>query len=192
MNAKTNATVIANPELDARRQAAIEEVAALRARREEAEKLLAAQEKLRALGEGARAAAADTDSMEFGFGNFELPSWKRVLCGFILGIVGAGFTGYGIGLVMSYALAGIATMAAGPAIALFLSVIVWILGIYSAWKVGGWVGGKIFASVVLPEGLASRSIASVSNAVSGVGDRVRSSSFSQRVHEFTGATVKAA
>lgn len=125
-------------------------------------------------------------------GSFELPSWKRVACGIVLGLLGAGVVGYGIGMIMAYALAGIATLAGAGAIAFIMSVLVWVIGIYASWKIGGYVGGKIFSSVVLPEGLAARSMASLSNAVAGAGDRVRNSSIVQRAQSFTGAHVKVA
>lgn len=126
--------------------------------------------------------------------DFELPSWKRVACGIVLGLLGAGCVGYGIGMIMAYALAGIATLAGGAALAFILSVVVWVLGIYASWKIGGWVGGKIFASVVLPDGLASRSMASISNAVSGAGDWVTQRPVVQRTRAateaFSGSFVK--
>lgn len=110
-------------------------------------------------------AAAPLEDM---LADFTLPSWKRVAVGIVLGLAGAVVVGYGIGMLMAYALAGIATLTASAGIAFVLSVLVWVIGIYSSWKIGGWVGGKIFGSVVLPEGLAARSAASVSNAASDV------------------------
>lgn len=114
-------------------------------------------------------AAANTDAMAFDISALEdiqLPSWKRVLCGAILGLAAAGTVGYGIGCIMGYALAGVATLVGAGALAFCLNVLIWVLGIYSAWKVGGWVAGKVFSSVVLPDGLAARSIDSMSNAAS--------------------------
>lgn len=142
----------------------------LAAAREEA-KLLKAQREAREAQAAAHAQAVQPELLhaaipEYDFG-IELPSWKRVVCGLVLAFAGAFTVGYGIGCLMSYALAGIATMVGAGALAFCLSVLVWILGIYSAWKLGGWVGGKIFASVVLPDGLASRSIASLTEAASG-------------------------
>lgn len=126
-------------------------------------------------------------------GDIELPSWKRVACGIVLGLLAAGGVGYGIGMLMAYALAGIATLTGGAALAFILSVIVWVLGIYASWKIGGWIGGKVFASVVLPDGLASRSMASLSNAVHGAGDWFTTRPVVQRTRaaaeSFTGAHV---
>jgi hypothetical protein len=96
---------------------------------------------------------------------FEMPSVKRVLVGTVLGIAAAGATGYGIGTLLAYALAGITTLTATAWIAFVLSALAWIIAIYAGWKLGGYVGGKVFASVVLPEGLAARSYASVVNAM---------------------------
>jgi hypothetical protein len=164
--------------------------------REEAKQLKAAREQREREAQAAQHAQAmpqpvHADNEDL-IGSFELPSWKRVVVGIVLGLTGAGFVGYGIGMIMAYALAGIATLAGTGAIAFILSVLVWVIGIYASWKIGGYVGGKIFASVVLPDGLASRSMASLSNAVSGAGDRVRNSSIVQRASAITGAHVKAA
>lgn len=102
----------------------------------------------------------------------ELPNWKRVTVGFVLGLLASGAVGYGIGLIMAYALAGIATLTGSAALAFTLSAIVWVLGIYAAWKIGGWIGGKVFASVVLPEGLAAKSYESLANGVGSARARV--------------------
>lgn len=104
--------------------------------------------------------------------DIELPSVKRVLVGFILGVAAAGATGYGIGLLLAYALAGIMVLTAAPWLAFVLSVLAWVAAIYAGWKLGGYVGGKVFASVVMPEGLAARSYASVVNAVTGAKQNV--------------------
>lgn len=130
----------------------------------------------------------------FDMDDVELPSWKRVTVGLILGLTAAGFVGYGIGQIMVYALAGIATLTTSAALAFTLSALVWVIGIYASWKIGGWVGGKVFGSIVLPEGLASRSAASISNAVGSAKDRVtgvfKGSSTVQRAQAFTGAYTK--
>lgn len=102
---------------------------------------------------------------------FEMPSVKRVLIGTVLGIAAAGATGYGIGTLLAYALAGIMTLTATAWVAFVLSVLAWAIALYAGWKLGGYVGGKVFASVVLPEGLASRSYASVVDAMSGAKQR---------------------
>lgn len=123
----------------------------------------------------------------------QLPSWKRVVVGLVLGLVAAGGVGYGIGMIMAYCLAGIATLTAGAAMTFVLSALVWIIGVYSAWKIGGWVGGKVFASVVLPEGLASRSFASIAGAITGAKDRASNAlntPLKQHADNFTGAFVK--
>ncbi|HEY4721061.1 MAG TPA: hypothetical protein VII92_04395 [Anaerolineae bacterium] len=108
---------------------------------------------------------ADIGSM---FDGVELPSAKRVLVGFILGIATAASVGYGIGMLLAYALAGIMLLTSTAWIAFVLSVLAWIIAIYAGWKVGGYVGGKVFASVVMPDGLAARSVASVSDAASNM------------------------
>lgn len=121
----------------------------------------------------------------------EMPSPTRVIVGCLLGLAAAGAVGYGIGSLMVYALAGIATLTAGTFITFALSVIVWILGIYAAWKIGGWAAGKVFSSVVLPEGLASRSYESVAGAFSGAKEKATGlfDSAKDRVEQFTGSHV---
>ena len=94
------------------------------------------------------------------------PSGTRVLVGFILAIMASGAVGYGIGCLLSYALAGITVLVGPGLIAFMLTVASWIIAIYAAWKIGGWVGGKVFSSVVLPDGLAASSIDAVSNTFS--------------------------
>lgn len=186
-------------------QTSAQKAAATRAAKAEAvkqEQLRAARAEVRAKRKADREAAAahaakqpqaDHATVEqlFDMEDIELPSWKRVTVGIILGLAGAFVTGYGIGMIMAYCLAGIATLTTSAALALALSALVWIIGIYASWKIGGYVGGKIFASVVLPEGLASRSAASISNAVGGAKDRVAGvfsgSSTVQRAQQFTGA-----
>jgi hypothetical protein len=131
---------------------------------------------------------------------FELPSIKRVLVGAILGIAAAGAVGYGIGCVLAYAIAGIAVLTATAWIAFALSVLAWIVALYAGWKLGGYIGGKVFSSVVLPEGLASRSYASIVEAVTGAKQRAvglfsvdKEELAAQVVAKFSGAhTVKAA
>jgi len=82
-----------------------------------------------------------------------LPGPGRVVIGAMFGLAAAGAVGYGISLIMSYALAGIVTLTGSAALAFMLSAIVWVLGIYATWKIGGYVGSKVFASIVLPDGL---------------------------------------
>lgn len=136
--------------------------------------------------------AATDDELKFEL-DFELPSWKRVLVGFVLGVATAGAAGYGIGMVAAYCIAGIMTLTTSAGIALFMSFTIWLLAIYASWKVGGWVGGKVFASVVLPDGLASRAAASVSNAASGAKSAVAGWFTSKpAVAQFTGAHKVAA
>jgi hypothetical protein len=135
-------------------------------------------------------AAATADELAF---DFDLPSWKRVLVGFVLGISTAGATGYGIGMIAAYCIAGIMTLTTSAGLALFMSFLVWLIAIYASWKIGGWVGGKVFASVVMPDGLASRSIDSVSNAASNAKSAVAGWFTSKpAVMQFTGAHTKAA
>lgn len=102
----------------------------------------------------------------------DLPSPKRVLVGFVLGVMSAGLTGYGIGTILTYALAGIAALTGAAWIAFALSVLAWVIALYAAWKIGGYVGGKVFSSVVLPDGLASRSYESLANAGSDARSKV--------------------
>lgn len=123
---------------------------------------------------------------------FENISATRVLVGVVLSLAAAGAVGYGVGLIMAYALAGIVTLTGAAWITFALSAVVWVLGIYSAWRLGGYIGGKVFSSVVLPDGLASRSYDVVADSVSGAKARV-SSWFAPRIEaakEFTGATIK--
>ena len=72
---------------------------------------------------------------------FDGISTTRVIIGFVLALASSFTVGYGIGMLMSYALAGIMTLTGTAWIAFTLSVIVWVLGLYSAWKIGGYVGG---------------------------------------------------
>lgn len=111
-------------------------------------------------------------SIEDLIADLKLPSAKRVLVGFILGIAAAFSVGYGIGMLLAYALAGIMTLTATAWIAFALSVVVWAIAIYASWKIGGVVGGKVFSSVVMPEGLASRSYESVANAAGSAKSKV--------------------
>lgn len=130
-------------------------------------------------------AHADIESM---FDN--LPSPKRVLVGLVLGVAAAGATGYGIGMILSYALAGIAALTGAAWISFTLGVIAWIVAIYSAWKIGGYIGGKVFASVVLPDGLAARSYESVANAAGSAKQNVVGwfgSAKSKAAEQFSGA-----
>lgn len=160
----------------ARKAVAEKEVAELRAKREAeraakadlaAKNEAAAKALLAAAAAQPKPAAATPEELGIGIElDFELPSWKRVLVGFVCGIAVAGAAGYGIGLIAAYCIAGIMTLTTNAALALISSFIVWLLAVYASWKIGGWIGGKVFASVVLPDGLASRAAASVSNAAS--------------------------
>lgn len=118
----------------------------------------------------------------------DLPSWRRVLVGFVLGIGAAFAVGYGIGMLLAYCLAGIMTLTASVAMQFVLSVIAWAIGLYASWKVGGYVGGKVFASVVLPDGLVGKSYDSVANACGEARDKVKGWFTSKpAVAQFTGA-----
>lgn len=101
-----------------------------------------------------------------------LPSGKRVLVGFFLGLATSAAAGYGIGMLASYAIAGIVTLTSTAWIAIVLTVLTWMLALYSGWKIGGYVGGKVFSSVVMPDGLASRSAAAVGNLFSSGKDKI--------------------
>lgn len=142
----------------------------------------------------AQPAAATLDELGLSDYDFDLP-WKRVAVGFVLGIVTAGAAGYGIGMIAAYCIAGILTLSTSAGVALFLSFLVWLIAIYASWKIGGYVGGKVFASVVLPDGLASRAAASMSDAASGAKNTVASwfGAGKEKVSAtFSGAHVKAA
>lgn len=177
--------------------------AQLRAAREEVEQLRAERAAYEAQLEqlSAQAAAAHAQAtqpqpqhahIEALFDGVQFPSATRVIVGMLLGLAASFTVGYGIGMLMAYALAGIATLTSSALLAFMLSVVVWVLGLYAAWKVGGYVGGKVFASVVLPEGLASRSYASVANAASNAKASVGGwfESKPRSIKEFTGAFVK--
>jgi len=133
-------------------------------------------------------------SIEEMLADLALPSPTRVIVGAILGLAAAGAVGYGISLVMAYALAGIMTLTGSAALAFALSAAVWVLGIYATWKIGGYIGSKVFSSVVLPDGLASRCYASLAGAVRGVKSAASDSwnevDAVQRVKKFSGAFTK--
>jgi len=133
-------------------------------------------------------------SIEELMADIALPSPTRVIVAAILGLAAAGAVGYGISLVMAYALAGIMTLTGSAALAFALSAAVWVLGIYATWKIGGYVGGKVFSSVVLPDGLASRCYESLAGAVRGVksaaSDTWNEVDAVQRVKKFSGAYTK--
>lgn len=173
---------------EAERLAAMRKTEQLAAARKQAKELKAAREVADAAAAEAAAALAKTVAEEkakfaayaaeqakpaaatfeeLGLGDFEIPSWKRVLVGFILGVASAGAVGYGIGMVAAYCIAGIMMLTTSAGIALFMSFLVWLIAIYASWKIGSYVAGKVFSSVVMPDGLASRSFESVSNAASG-------------------------
>lgn len=142
----------------------------------------------------AQPVAATLDELGLDDYEFDLP-WKRVAIGFVLGVASAGAVGYGIGMIAAYCIAGIMTLTTSAGIALFLSFTVWLLAIYASWKIGGWVGGKVFASVVLPDGLASRSAESISDAARGAKNTVASwfgASKEKAKAQFTGAHTKVA
>lgn len=132
------------------------------------------------------AAAADMGSL---FDN--LPSPSRVIVGFILGLAAAGATGYGVGTLMSMALAGIATFTGSALIGFMLTALTWVLGIYAGWKLSTWAGKTVFGSIVMPEGLVSRCCASLALGAQGVKDAVVDSAsktgIAQRAAAFTGA-----
>ena len=137
---------------------------------------------------------AEVEDEDFDAFMASLPSPGRVVVGTLLGIASAIGVGYGIGMIMAYALAGIATLTGSAALAFMLSALVWMLGIYATWRIGGYVGGKVFASVVLPDGLVSRCCASLSLGFGGVKDavtqRVEDVGAVQRMKQFTGAFTK--
>ncbi len=93
-----------------------------------------------------------------------LPNPARVVVGVIISLFASFSVGYGIGMLMSYALAGISLLVGSALLSFVLSVFVWIVGIWAAFNAGAYVGSKVFASVVMPEGLASRSYESVAQA----------------------------
>lgn len=132
------------------------------------------------------AVAADVTSI---FDN--LPSPARVIVGFVLALAAAGATGYGVGTVMSMALAGIATFTGSALLGFMMTVLVWVLGIYAGWKLSAWAGKTVFTSIVMPEGLISRCCASLSLGAQGVKaavvDSAAQTGVVQRMQQFTGA-----
>lgn len=110
------------------------------------------------------ASAADIENL---MADLQLPSAKRVLVGVLLGVAAAGGVGYGIGMLLAYAIAGIVTLTSTAWVAFALTVVAWVIALYASWKIGSYIGGKVFASVVLPDGLASRSYESLANAAVG-------------------------
>lgn len=187
---KAAATRAANAE--AAKQAQLKQARAeVRAARKAEREAQAAREQAAAAHAQAAQPEPAAAPIEDLYADLQLPSWKRVAVGIVLGLAGAVVVGYGIGMLMAYALAGIATLTASAAVTFVLSVIVWVLGLYSSWKIGGFIGGKIFASVVLPDGLASRSAASVGNAVDSAkgwfSNRPVVAATRERAQAFTGA-----
>lgn len=132
------------------------------------------------------AAGADLGSL---FEN--LPSPSRVIIGFVLALATAGATGYGVGTVMSMALAGVATFTGSALLGFCMTALVWVLGIYAGWKLSTWAGKAVFTSIVMPEGLISRCCASLSLGAAGIKDAVTESAAKtgvvQRMQQFTGA-----
>jgi hypothetical protein len=120
-------------------------------------------------------------------GDIELPSAKRVILGIVLGALSAGGFGYSIAMIASYAIAGIMTLTGATWLAFALSILVWALAVYASWKLCGRIGGAVFASVVLPDGLASRSYESLSNAAGSAKSKVTGWFSRKEVEQFTGA-----
>ncbi len=132
---------------------------------------------------------ADTDKIFEDAQQFlgQLPSAKRVMVGLVLSLVAAAGVGYGITMIAAYAIAGIVTLTATAWIAFSLSVLVYLVAVISGYYVGGYVTGKVFSSVVLPEGLAARSYESVKLAASGSVSSVKGWFARKPVEQFTGA-----
>jgi hypothetical protein len=176
---KAQINAAAEAELKATQQA---ELKRLRAAKTAATKAAnkAAKAKLAAAHVGAVQPDPAHVNVEDLFGDLQLPSAKRVLVGAILGVISAGLTGYGVGMLASYAIAGIMVLTGAAWLALALTVITWLIAAYASWSLGGYVGGKVFASVVLPDGLASRSYESLANATSSAASSVSSIASSTR------------
>lgn len=162
--------------------AAREEVKQIRARRKAEKK--AVEEHIAAVQPEPVAA-----SVEDMIADIQLPSARRVMVGIVLSAFAAFGTGYGIGIILSYILAGITLFFGAGLIAFILQALAWIAAVIGAWKAGGWVAGKVFSAVVLPEGLASQSFASVSGAASDAKARVAGWFKTKSVEPFTGAHV---
>lgn len=172
-NAQKTINAAAAEALHIEQQAALKQARAdKRAKNKEAKLLEAAKPSVKEHVETTQPDAEHVNIEDL-FDGITFPSPRRVIAGVLLGIAAAFCVGYGIGMLIAYALAGILTLTASPAIALALSVITWLLGIYASWKLGGYIGGKVFASVVLPEGLAARSYESVAGAVSSTASSVK-------------------
>lgn len=186
---KADQLAAARAEFEARRNEELAAANALLAK--QAEALAAFEQSSKAQRKQPHVELAAHVNIEDMMAGLDMPSPTRVIVGCLLGLASAGAVGYGIGSLMVYALAGIATLTGGAFLTFALSVIVWILGIYAAWKIGGWVAGKVFSSVVLPDGLASRSYESVAGMFSGAKDKATSvlGSAKDRVEQFTGAHV---
>lgn len=81
-----------------------------------------------------------------------MPSGRRVVVSWILGLLAAGGTGYLIGSLVVPLLNALFIAIAVTTTSMFLAWIIYSLGVlamlYGAWKAGGYVGSKVFAYVV--------------------------------------------
>jgi len=81
-----------------------------------------------------------------------MPSGRRVVVSWILGLLAAGGTGYLIGSLVVPLLNALFIAIAVTTTSMFLAWIIYSLGVlamlYGAWKAGGYAGSKVFAYVV--------------------------------------------
>lgn len=81
-----------------------------------------------------------------------LPSGRRVIASWIIGLICAGGTGYLIGTLVSPILNALFVAIAVTTTSMFLAWIIYTLGLcamlFAAWKAGGYVGQKVFGYVV--------------------------------------------
>lgn len=146
INGAVNSTVDATA---AKLKAARKEVNAMRAERDaEAQRAQAAIDKLEAL----KAAQPDPrqharDNLAAAYDDFmgtiETPSWKRAICGALLGLALSCATGWIIGQVVGLIIAAVLTITASS----FIAMMIFVIGIFISALVGMTVGSIGYAYV---------------------------------------------
>jgi hypothetical protein len=160
-NAASKLTVAADKAADkakAKLAAARAEVEEIRAKRAEAEQQAAAEraraEQALADLEAHRAANPDYRSDAQGrimsavdmlMEGYEFPSWKRIVCGVIAGIIVAAGAGLLIGLIGSYAIAGVLALTGSAVLAWCVYILTLIISFFVGGKVGSKVGGYVIS-----------------------------------------------